>query len=370
VVTPLLRAESLQRTYARRMVLDLDVLELQPGEVLAVVGPNGAGKSTLFRILLQLERPDRGAVFIDGVRMSPRDDATRRRMAGIFQRAILFSGTVRDNIGFGLRARGVPAADTRQRVHAAAEALSLVTLLDASVHRLSGGEAQRVALARALVTQPDVLLLDEPMANLDVSARRRLRQDIEHVARQHARGIIMITHDPADAFGLADRVLVMQDGRAVQYGTPDDILLQPRSPFVAELGGAELLLHGRVEQLDGDLVAVRVEGDALLWAAWSSADPPANGDAAVVAYRPEDVVVAAHGAAMELSAVNRIDVTVDMLVPAGAVVRARLRYGAGASLNAVLTRRSVEALGLAPEVAATAHMKATALHAWRRESHS
>jgi molybdopterin-binding protein len=367
-VVTLLRAESLRRSHGERVVLDLDVLELHAGEVLAIIGPNGAGKSTLFRVLLQLERADSGAVFIEGVQVTARDERARRRMAGVFQRAVLFTGTVRDNITFGLRARGEAKDEAARRITSAAAALGLTPYLDYSVHRLSGGEAQRVALARALVTQPDVLLLDEPTANLDQSARRTLRHDIERVARQHARGIILITHDPADAFGFADHVLVMQEGRAVQYGTPDDILLQPRSPFVAEFAGAELLLHGHVERHDAGLVAVRLDGEDVLWAAWASSGTPAHGTAVVVAYRPEDVVVGTRGAVTELSAVNHIDVTVDALVPAGSVVRARLRYGAGGALNAVLTRRSVEALGLAPGASATAHMKATALHAWQRDS--
>ena len=370
VVTPLLRAESVRRSYAGRAVLDLDLLELDPGEVLAVVGPNGAGKSTLFRILLQLEQPDSGTVFLNGARLSSRDVAARRRMCGIFQRPTLFSGSVRDNLLFGLRARGVARADAAARIASAAEALGLDGLLNASVFSLSGGEAQRVALARALVTEPDVLLLDEPMGNLDVAARRTLRLDIERVARQHARGIIIITHDPADAFGLADRVLVLQEGRRIQSGTPEEVLLRPGSPFVAEMTGAELLLHGHVERVDAQLVAVRVSAETLLWATWASPDAPTTGAAAVVAYRPEDVVVSARGAASELSATNRVDVEVDAVVGAGSVVRVRLRHDEIGALSALLTRRSVDALGLAPGALATAHMKATALHAWRREAHS
>ena len=370
MVTPLLRGVALRRTYGTRTVLDLDLVDVRAGEVLAVVGPNGAGKSTLFRILLQLERADSGTLYLDGAEMRADDAAARRRMAGVFQRPILFSGTVRDNIEFGLHARGESGAEARLRAEHAAAALGLVPQLDASVHSLSGGEAQRTALARALVTRPDVLLLDEPMANLDVSVRRQFRQDIEGVARQHAKGIILITHDPADAFGVADRILVLQDGRCVQEGMPDEVLLRPRSPFVAELTGAELLLHGTVEQVDANLVALRLHGDTLLWVTWSAATAAVLGAGAVVAYRPEDVMVSAADTALELSARNRIEVTVDALVPAGPLVRARLRVAPGTTLSALLTRQSADALRLAPGVRAIAHMKATALHAWQRDVHT
>src|SRR5690606_397599 len=139
--------------------------------------------------------------------------------------------------------------NARERAARAADALGWLDLerfADASVHQLSGGEAQRVALARALVLEPAVLLLDEPTSNLDVAVRRRFRRDFERTARARAGAVVLITHDATEAFGLADRVAVLQDGRILQEGTPDEIVLRPASPFAAELTGAELLLHGVV----------------------------------------------------------------------------------------------------------------------------
>ena len=363
--TPLLSAENLRRRHGAREVLHVDSLELHAGEVLAVVGPNGAGKSTLFRTLLLVERADAGVIRLDGAVVGANDATLRRRVVGVFQRPVLFSGSVRDNVAFALRARGVRGDGAQARVTRALAWLGLEAVAGASVHTLSGGEAQRVALARALVVEPDVLLLDEPTAHLDVLVRRRFRHDLENVARTHARGTILITHDAAEAFGLADRVAVMHDGRIAQLGTPEEILLRPATPFVAELTGAELVLHGTVTALEDGLAAIEAPG-AVVWA--TSHGGLRAGDTAVVAYRPEDVVLSV-GDVVTSSAINRLAVTVEAMVPAGGLVRVRLRMGSGAVLAALITRRSAETLELAAGVAATAHIKATALHAWGRNTH-
>jgi putative spermidine/putrescine transport system ATP-binding protein len=362
MVGALLDAHGLVRRYAGRAVVDVAALEVRRGEVLSIVGPNGAGKSTLFRLLLLLEQPDAGVIRMNG---APADAASRRRLAGVFQRPILFTGTVADNVGYGLRARRVPRQERRQRVHDALAALDMTEYAGSPVQLLSGGEAQRVALARALVLRPDVLLLDEPTASLDVGIRRRFRQDLDRAGRELAGAVVLVTHDGAEAFGLADRVAVMHHGRIVQDGTPSDVMTRPASAFVAELSGAELLLHGVVEGRDDDLVAVRIAGQLLLWAAAGDAGLAA-GDRAAVAYRPEDVLLSPADDVTPTSAVNRVAVTVRSLVGSGGLVRVLLHATPPADVQfaALLTRRSVAALQLGPGTAATAHLKASALHAW------
>jgi ABC-type Fe3+/spermidine/putrescine transport system ATPase subunit len=368
MVAPLLEAESLRRSYGHRTVVDVDALALQPGETLAVVGPNGAGKSTLFRLLMLLEKPDAGVVRIAGRAAGTGDTASRRRLAGVFQRPILFSGSVRDNVGYGLRGRGLARDEQRQRVGEAIELLALQSLADAAVHTLSGGEAQRVALARALAIRPDVLLLDEPTANLDVIARRRFRHDLERAALQRAAGMILVTHDESEAFGLADRVAVMHHGRIVQTGTPDEIMASPGSPFVAELAGAELSLHGTVAAVEDGLATITL-GHGLDVLAVGDARMR-RGGAAVVAYRPEDVTLGPADDDHPTSAVNRLNVVVTALVPTGPFVRVRLRaeHAPAVRLSALVTRRSAEALALTPGARASAHMKATALRAWQTDT--
>ena len=378
--TPLLHAEGLVRRYGGRTVLDVDHLTVEAGEVLAIVGPNGAGKSTLFRMLLLLERPDAGTIRVSGTVMRRHDRRARGRLAGVYHPPALFAGTVRQNVAFGLRAAGVRGAVQRERTAAALGWLGLEELGDRPVHTLSGGEAQRVALARALVLEPQVVLLDEPTSSLDITVRRRFRQDVERVARQRAGGVVLITHDAVEAFSLADRIAVMHDGRIAQIGAPDEIMLRPGTPFAAELTGAELLLQGTVESVDDGLAAVRIGADLVVWSAMrpeAGSDGPAPADgrgfqpgaAAVVAYRPEDVILAVPGSAQETSAVNRFAVSVEAIVPAGALMRVRVRTEDGIVLNALLTRRSVETLDLLPARRVTAHIKAAALHAWARASH-
>ena len=366
----LLRAEHLRSSYGTHAVVDDVSFELNQGEVLALVGPNGAGKSTLFRLLLQLERADSGRVMLHGRELQSGDLEARRRMSAVFQHAILFRGTVRDNVAFGLR--GLSRAERDRRVDHALTWFGLDSLARADVRSLSGGEAQRVALTRALVLEPDVLLLDEPSAGLDVTVRARFMHELQRVARQHARGILLITHDPRDAFGLADRIAIMHHGRIVQIGTPTDIMLNPATVFAAELTGAELLLNGVVTAIDDTLATVVLPSGARLYGTIAAGEALVPGDAAQVAYRPEDVVIALQDDA-NTSAVNRLVMRVLALTVARGHVRVQLR-GADALgpeqsddyvLNALLTRRSVTELGIAPGTRVYAQLKASALHVWR-----
>jgi tungstate transport system ATP-binding protein len=362
----LLETRDVTRRLGGRSIVDAATMHVAAGEVVAVIGENGAGKSTLFRLLLGVERPDAGEVLLHGASAST--GSLARHTAGVFQRPILFAGSVADNVAYGLRVRAIRRSERERRTAQALQWFGLSELSQRSVHALSGGEVQRVALARALVLEPDVLLLDEPGANLDITMRRTLRDDIERIARQHARSIILITHDASEALALADRLFVMHHGRIVQTGTPGDIVLRPGSPFVAAWTGAELLLHGVIAETDGDLCSVRLDDGLVLWAKWSAAERAQRGGRAIVAYRPEDILLVS-GDALDSSAINRVPVTVAAMAPSGGLVRVQLRAGSGAvSLTALISQRSAERLGAAPQKQFVAHMKATALHAWQRDA--
>jgi molybdopterin-binding protein len=345
----LLGARALRRAYEGRTVLDVAELSVDRGEVLAILGANGSGKSTLFRMLMRLERPDAGEVVFNG-----------ERMAGAFQRPFLFSGSVRENIGFGLK--GV--RDRAERIVSAADAFGVSSLLDKPVTRLSGGEAQRVALARAIAIRPDVLLLDEPTANLDVLIKRSFRADVERAVRAHAGAVVLITHDPAEAFALADRIAVLDNGRIVQTGLPADLLDDPRTPFVASFSGAELLLDGVIADVADELVHVAV-GDTFVWAVV----PPDHdwqqvvGMRVHVTYRPEDVMISVPESAHETSARNQYRLKIEAFHGSGGLVR--LRLGGVLQLSALVTRTSAESLSLQPGMEVIAHLKATALRALR-----
>ena len=360
---PPLAANGLVRRYGARTVVDISTLYVQRGEVLAILGPNGAGKSTLFRLLLLVENGDAGEILVNGTRVRPGDTAARK-LTGVFQRPYLFAGTVESNVAYGLRVRGADRQYQGAQVMSSLAALGISDLRRTPVHQLSGGEAQRVALARALAVRPDVLLLDEPTANLDVTAKRRFREDIERSVRSGAPAAILITHDPADAFALADRIAVMQDGRIVQEGKPEDLIFAPASPFVAAMTGAELLLDGIVDRVDEGLVTVILQGGQRVIAFAGNADAvPAIAESVHVGYRPEDVLLSDPADAGATSAVNRFQLVVAGVASTGPLVRVRL--DGAIRLTALVTRQSSVTLGLEPGRAVVAQIKATALRAFR-----
>jgi len=240
----------LQAQVAVRLgTLDLDVLiEAAPGEIVAVLGPNGAGKSTFLRAVAGLVALARGRVELDGVVL---EDVARRihlpperRPIGVvFQDYLLFPHlSALENVAFGLRARGVAAREARARAGSWLDRLGLREHADARPRALSGGQAQRVALARALAIDPRLLLLDEPLAALDASTRGPVRRDLRRHLASFPGIRIVITHDPLEAVALADRLVILEDGRVVQTGTPGEVTQRPRSRYVADLVGVNLLV--------------------------------------------------------------------------------------------------------------------------------
>ena len=362
VAPELLRAQGIVRRAGERTLVDIDLLRVRRGEILAVLGPNGAGKSTLFRLLLLLETADRGTIYFEGRAVRRGDRAASQAMAGVFQRPHLFAGTVAANVALGLNGRGLTRAERRSRVSAALRSFGLENLATSDVRWLSGGEAQRVAVARALAVEPRVLLLDEPTAGLDIPVRRNLREDLERAVHQRAGAVILVTHDPADAFALANRIAVMEAGRIVQIGTPDDLILEPATPFVAAFTGADLLLDGVVDSVEGELVRMRTANGAAVWGMCAGVTPRI-GDTAHASYRPEDITLVPAEAGAPTSAINRFQVRVSSAVTTGALMRVRLE-GATA-LTALITRRSSELLQVQVGSALEAHLKATAVRVYR-----
>ena len=225
-------------------------LTVDRGETVALVGPNGAGKSTVMRAIAGLLPLASGRLAVDGQTWDAPDDGLfvppeSRRVGVVFQRYLLFDHlTSIENVAFGLRANGADKRSARAAAHDALDLLGVGEVADRRPSALSGGQAQRVALARALVTHPAVLLLDEPLAALDVSTRGSVRHElagwlVDGVAVQACR--LLITHDPVDAHALADRVVVLEAGRVVQRGTLAELAAAPRSSYVADLMGTNLL---------------------------------------------------------------------------------------------------------------------------------
>jgi molybdate transport system ATP-binding protein len=227
--------------------LDLDVdLAVEAGSVLALLGPNGAGKSTSLDLLAGHRRLDGGEIVLAGQvldRPAARVfvPAAQRRVGTVPQDLLLFPHLrALDNVAFGPRCRGVGRAERRRDAAAWLDRLGIGDLADAKPATLSGGQAQRVALARALASSPELLLLDEPLAALDVEARAVVRRDLRRHLTDFGGAAVLVTHDPLDAFLLADRVVVLEDGRATQSGPVADLTARPRTPYVARLVGTNL----------------------------------------------------------------------------------------------------------------------------------
>ena len=222
------RLESLRHRYDARIVLDIERLEVKRGETLAIVGPSGCGKSTLLRLLQFLERPTEGRLVFEGQPIDADPPlALRRRVTTVFQRPVMLDRTVRDNLAYGLRLRGV--RDSRDRVDRLLDALALGPLAAASSRTLSGGEIQRVAFGRALAVDPEVLLLDEPTANLDPHNVRIIE---ELIRDQKARGvtIVLATHQVFQARRVSDRTALLLEGRIVEIAPTPELLDGPRDP--------------------------------------------------------------------------------------------------------------------------------------------
>jgi molybdate transport system ATP-binding protein len=226
--------------------LDVDITT-KSSETVAILGPNGSGKTTLFRCLAGLLPIDHGHIDLDG---EPLDDPKtntfvipeRRPVAVVFQDYLLFPNlTALENVAFGLRARGVPKLQARTQAHAWLDRVGLTDHTHQRPRTLSGGQAQRVALARALATEPRLLLLDEPLAALDAGTRGEVRRDLRRHLTTFDGVRLLVTHDPVDAYALADRVVILERGQAVQTGTLADVTAQPRSRYVADLVGINLL---------------------------------------------------------------------------------------------------------------------------------
>ena len=272
---------SISKTFGRQQVLSDIELSIHGGELLAVLGPSGCGKTTALRVIAGLERPDSGAVHIDGVDVTHRR-IDKRGIGIVFQAYSLFPHqTAAENVAYGLRVRGTSRS---RRAARAAELLDLVGLAehgDKYPQQLSGGQQQRVALARAFAIEPRVLLLDEPLSALDAQVRVQLREEIRRIQYEMGTTTVLVTHDQEEALSMADRVAVMRAGRVEQVGTPDEVYRRPVTAFVSSFIGVVNRIPGRVT--DSGAVSALAQQLVLSTAGHST------GDLVDVLVRPEHI---------------------------------------------------------------------------------
>jgi putative spermidine/putrescine transport system ATP-binding protein len=276
--------------------LEPATLDIARGETLVLLGPSGCGKTTMLRIIAGLEVPDTGGrVLFDGKDMTA-VPIERRNVGMVFQSYALFPNmTVSDNIGYGLKIRGIPGKERAARVAELVALTNISGLENRRIDQLSGGQRQRVALARAVAIRPGILLLDEPLTALDAALRDRLRGELNRLLRALGITTIYVTHDQSEAMELGDRVVVMQKGAIAQIGTPREIYFTPQSRFVAEFIGAANIVEAAIE--NGHLVLPggrqRISGEA-------------NVPAVVAMIRPETIRVVEAGSAPLLGTIDSV----------------------------------------------------------------
>src|SRR4051812_35257845 len=267
---PELLAENIFKRLGGNEILRGVSLTLERGEILALLGPSGSGKTTLLRSVAGLERPDGGRIAIAGKTVfdaaaNLEVPAERRGLGLVFQSyAIWPHRTVYDNVAYGLKLRRMAQAEIKTKVETILRRLGLKDMAARYPHQLSGGQQQRVALGRALAYGPPVLLLDEPLSNLDAKLRDEARHWIREIIKETNAAALYVTHDQTEALAIADRIMVLDQGVVQQEGRPEEIYARPASPFVAEFMGSNNRVRGKVAESDGR--RGRVAGDG--WSLW------------------------------------------------------------------------------------------------------
>jgi putative spermidine/putrescine transport system ATP-binding protein len=282
-----LRIEKISRNFGTTAALaDLD-LTIRSGEFIALLGPSGCGKSTALNCLAGLLSLSGGTIWLDEKRIDQLRPE-RRGFGMVFQNYALFPHlTVRRNVGFGLAMRGIPGKEIRRRVDSVLELVQLRAHADKLPGRLSGGQQQRVAIARAIVIEPPVILMDEPLSNLDAKLRLEMRAEIKRIHRDLGRTTIYVTHDQDEALSLADRIVVLNDGRTQQIGTPEELYARPANLQVARFMGYRNILELDLERIEGSFAFLAGRGLQLQ----GVAQELLTSKRAVIAIRPDDMAI-------------------------------------------------------------------------------
>jgi len=357
---PVLEARDLLVVRGERHVLDIERFAVGAHETVAVVGPNGAGKSTLLLALTLLVRPQRGSLFLHGQVVTPRLALDLRRRIGLVLAApMLLDTSVRQNVASGLRFRGIRGRQAGIRVDEWLDRLGILALRDRHARELSSGEAQRVSLARAFVLDPELLLLDEPFASVDVAARAQLIDDTERLLRETSRACVFVTHDLDEAGRLGTRMAVIVNGRLRQDDVPQRVLSAPSDAEVAAFVGVQTRLPGRVESVHDGLAVVDVGGYRI--EALSTLSP---GRQVMCCLRPEDVTLRVSDrfspAPPVTSARNHLIGNIVKVVGKGPFVQ--VTVDCGQMLVADVTKMSATEMGLREGESVEATFKATAVH--------
>jgi len=345
----------------RRRLEDTDVLTgidlaVERGETFVIIGPTGSGKTTFLRLIGLLDKPTSGVISFGGRDVPDSEGARleiRRRMAMVSQRTAVFDTSVYENVAYGLKIRGARGATLSSKTADAIDTVGLSGYEKRNARTLSGGETQRVALARAMVTEPELLLLDEPTANLDPVSTSNVEKIIAQIIRKLDTTVVMTTHDMFQGQRLADRIGVIVGGEMKQTGIPREIFGLPQSRDIAEFVGMENILEGTISANDGGIISIAVDGAEIQ--AISDLDP---GVAVYACIRPEEIVLARK--TDKTSARNTFATEITRIVSFGPL--AHIHMDCGFSLVALITVKSAEEMGLQIGTPIYASFKATGVH--------
>lgn len=359
----ILRVENLRVWNERNFWIEIGSLEVRERETLGIIGHNGAGKTTLLLALAGLKKSERGTVVFRGetLDLSGSMIEYRKRLSMVFQEPLLLNATVSDNVAMGLRIRKMKGPGLRARIDEYCGLFGIAHLAKRRARTLSGGEAQRVSLARAMAVRPDLLLLDEPFASLDLPTREALMTDFEEILKRAKCTVIFATHDRVEAIRLSHRLAVMNGGRITQTGTPAEVMNDPSDEFVASFVGVETLLEARVEEANDTEFFAAIAGRRI-----EVAGRALPGEEVILGIRPENVILSAADGPGVTSMRNSFRGKINGAVNLGPYYR--VRVDCGFPLVAYITPHSWREMGLGEGSEVTASFKATAIHLVRRSS--
>lgn len=253
------RLRNVSKLFGQTRAMDNVTLDVEKNELFFLLGPSGCGKTTCLRTLAGFYQPDQGELYFEDRLMSS-VPPHKRNTGMVFQNYALWPHmTVGENVEYGLNIRKIPAEVKRQRVSEVLDIVRMSGFADRPVNQLSGGQQQRIALARALVIEPDVLLLDEPLSNLDAKLRLNMRQEIKRIHSEANITTVYVTHDQSEALSLADRMAVMKEGKIIQVGTPREIYQHPVNKFVADFIGETNFIDGKIIEIQGESARIETE---------------------------------------------------------------------------------------------------------------
>ncbi|MFC2056292.1 ABC transporter ATP-binding protein [Chloroflexota bacterium] len=335
-------------------------LNVERSEVFTLIGPTGAGKTTLLRLINLLDLPTSGKIYFDGMNTAESTKLRlemRRRMAFVFQKPVVFDMSVYDNIACGLRWRKESKSNISQKVDSILDMVTLSDYKNRNARTLSGGEVQRVAIARAIVSEPELLLLDEPSANLDPVSASKVEKLITDIIHRYNTAIIITTHDMSQGQRLADRVGVLLNGEILQSGDWHDVFNSPQNREIADFVGVENIIDGVIVSSQDRLITIDAGGNVIE----AISDYP-DGMEISVCIRPEDITLAK--SKISSSARNSFTGEITRIVSLGALTR--IEMDCGFPLVVLITKRSAEELDLDKGKQVYTSFKATGVHVIRR----